>query len=190
MVVVVDVRTLEGSGPCCCGCVWLAARLGRPSGPKATGKPWPWCSRCVSLVARVRPSGLKATAWTRPVKPVRAVTCPVAIVHSDTVPSESAAATVEPSGLKATETTSASPVKTVVVCLAARSHRRTVTSPPLARVRPSGSNATDQTRSVWPIRTTSVVKVATGALTRARGTRAAPAVAVVSSLAGGVCAAR
>ena len=60
------------------------------------GRTWPGCRGCgcASLVARVRPFGLNATDWTLPVNPVRVVICPVAMVHSETVPSESAMARV------------------------------------------------------------------------------------------------
>jgi hypothetical protein len=101
------------------------------------------------------------------------------------VPSAPATASVPASGLSAAEITSASLVRTVVACLVARSHRRVVTSPPLATVRPSGPNATKLTGPVWPMRTTSVVRVATGWVTRVV-TRPVPAAAMPSWPAGEV----
>ena len=105
--------------------------------------------------ASCRPSGLNATANTRPSWPVRvACPAPVAGSHSRTVPSPPAEASCRPSGLNATACTRPWwPVRVACPAPVAGSHSRTVPSSPAeASCRPSGLNATAYTAPSWPVR--------------------------------------
>ncbi|SCF71385.1 hypothetical protein GA0115258_10991, partial [Streptomyces sp. LamerLS-31b] len=112
-------------------------------------------------VARVRPSGLKPSAYISPLLPASG--SPICegefgslTFHRLAVLSALAAARRPPSGLNATDQTGpVCPVRGAPSGFAAAgsamSHSRTVSSAlPLARVCPSGLNATECTMSVWP----------------------------------------